>query len=283
MKVFSIPEDIFSEKEIRENDILIYHYASDKDSLKEKSVLTRNAFSLVVSGEKTMHFAEKTVEIHDDEIHLLSAGSYVASVSLGRQPFESVLIFFTDKVLLDFHATHADQIGRVGKGDRLTPSAYVTFSKDHFIRNYMESVSLLAQGNASTSMRRLKLEELMLYLLESQRAAFLSFAHSAKQTHLELKIKKVVELNKFNNLSIDELAFLCDISASTFKRHFIKIYGASPNTWLIVQRMKSALHMLKDRHERPGEIWHKLGFETHAGFTRSFKKHFGKLPKEFVS
>jgi AraC-like DNA-binding protein len=130
-------------------------------------------------------------------------------------------------------------------------------------------------------MKRIKLHELFLYLLENYPDKFLSFEQSASISDRELQIRKIVEANKDNNLTIDELSFLCNMSPSTFKRQFKKVYNTSPSIWLNEQRMVLASKMLNERKEKPSDVWHQLGFETHTGFTKSFKKFYGCTPKDF--
>ena len=283
MKVYELPDDIFANKKQLDSEIIFYHYSSDKDSFKEKSILKRNAFSLVINGTKTMHFAEKTVQIKDNEIHLLSAGNCIASVHIeNNKPFESILIFFSNSVLNDVYSNHSDLISNQ-KSKNSKTSSYIEFEKDEFLRHFIQSILLTVKNEKqpSNSMKLLKVHELFLYLLENHSQNLLSFKQSQPITDIELKIRKVVDANTENNLTIDELAFICNVSTSTFKRHFKKIYDSSPIEWNNKQRMKLASQMLAN--EKPSQIWHKLGFETHTGFTKSFKKHYGILPKDFAN
>jgi AraC family transcriptional regulator, exoenzyme S synthesis regulatory protein ExsA len=284
MKVHELPDDIFTDKTLPSSDIIFYHYSSEKDSFKEKSILKRNAFSLVINGRKTMHFAEKTVHINDHEVHLLSAGNCIASVNIERnknKPFESLLVFFNDKVLFDFESKHAglisNQKNKVQKKD-----AYIEFEKDEFLNHFIQSVLMVMKNGRqpSESMKQLKMQELFLYLAENYPNKMLSFKHTQPIPDIELKIRKVAEANIYNNLTIEELAFLSDVSTSTFKRYFKKIYNSTPIEWNNKQRMKLASQLLMK--EKPGEIWHKLGYETHTGFTKSFKRYFGILPRDFT-
>ena len=281
MKVYTLPDDISLDKKTPNSDIIFSHYTSLKDSVREKSHLACNAFSLVISGIKTMLFAEKAVNIKDTEIHLLSSGNCIASVSISKQKtFESILIFFTNQVLSDFYLTYAAKLNNTKKEN---PNSYLEFEKDEFINNYIQSLLLTLNKNRhfSESMKRIKLHELFLYLLENYPDKFLSFEQSASISDRELQIRKIVEANKDNNLTIDELSFLCNMSPSTFKRQFKKVYNTSPSIWLNEQRMVLASKMLNERKEKPSEVWHKLGFETHTGFTKSFKKFYGCTPKDF--
>lgn len=283
MKVYTLPHDIPLDKKTLSSDIIFYHYTSLKDSLKEKSHLHCNAFSLVISGAKTMHFAEKTVYIQDTEIHLLSSGNCIASVSISAQKnFESILIFFTNDVLLDFCIKHHVTTDKCKKKNS---NSYLEFEKDDFINTYIQSLllSLRKSKQVSEPMKRIKLEELFLYLSENYPDKFLSFKHTSNLSGTELRIRNVIEVNKGNNLTVDELSFLCNMSISTFKRQFKKIYNTTPGIWLNEQKMILALKMLSQKKEKPGEIWHKLGFETHTGFTKSFKKYHGCTPKDFIN
>jgi AraC-like DNA-binding protein len=82
-------------------------------------------------------------------------------------------------------------------------------------------------------------------------------------------------------ISVDELAFLCNTSISTFKRKFFKIYGTSPQKWLTQQKMRIAANLLKHPHERPGSVYEKVGYENQSSFILAFKKQYGMTPREY--
>src|SRR4051812_22735866 len=99
--VINLPDDLFSGEPGKAERIVFHDYTA-LGSLKGKSVLTKNAISLVISGEKIMHFAYKTVHVKADEFHFLSSGNCVASMNpMNKEPFRSILVFFDDKTLSD--------------------------------------------------------------------------------------------------------------------------------------------------------------------------------------
>jgi AraC-like DNA-binding protein len=284
MKVFNLPQDAVADKSTAGSSIIFQPFTATKSTLKEKAILDRNAISLVLSGQKTMCFPEKTVYANDKEIHFLSAGNCVASIDISTQKeFKSILIYFDDAELADFFRVNAGFIEKATRRLRVGSSAYVAFRKDAFIDHYIDSIQLILQngGDRSLPMKRIKLQELLLYLLENHTQQFLAVQNRGQLSSLELTIRKVVESNLLSNLTIDEMAFLCNQSPSTFKRQFKKIYSASPNSWILARRMELAAQLLTKKKEKPAEIWFKLGFETHSGFTKSFKKHFGVAPKDY--
>ncbi|HEY8938098.1 MAG TPA: AraC family transcriptional regulator [Cyclobacteriaceae bacterium] len=283
MDIFNLPNDIFPLGESVNDDIIFYDYEAKTGSFKGRSILHKNAISLVVKGEKTMHFAEKTVYINDNEFHFLSAGNCLASMNIQPGFIRSILVFFDNRILDDFYLKYNSQVSALRKKFKINPMPYISLAKDDFVRNYVESlILLLGKRNAiSHEMKLLKFEELMLHLLERYPQALLSFRTEKKNSFDDLEIRKVIEANVTNTLSVDELAFLCNVSASTFKRRFTKIYGTSPNKWLLQRRMEIAANLLKHHKENPSAIFSKVGYDNHSSFSQSFKQIYGVTPKEF--
>jgi len=284
MTIFKLPEDIFPGNKGAEENIIFHHYAAPAGSFHGRSILSKNAISLVISGEKTMHFAEKKVTVKDDEFHFLSSGNCLVSMKLNeRIPFKSILIFFDNMTLSNFYLKYNRQIEKIRAGHKISTELYLAFKKDGFILNFIDSLKLLFQkkANISTEMKQLKFEELMLHLLEVYPEKILSFQPATINEMGDFEIRKAVESNITNNISVEELAFLCNVSLSTFKRRFAKIFGTSPNKWILLKRMEIAKQLLQNNNEKPGNIFYKIGYENHSSFTKSFKQTFGLTPQDF--
>lgn len=284
MDIINLPQDILPRDGNSSDSIIFYDYYPSPGSFKKKAILHKNAISLVISGEKTMHFAEKTVYTRDTEFHFLSAGNCVASMNLATTiPFRSLLIFFDNSILTNFFIKYASWVNKIKDVKKQPPASYLSFSKDLFIRNFINSLLLLLQSNEQLSieMRLLKLEELWLYLLEKYPTRLLSFQPHPNKHPDDLEIRKAVETNIINNISIAELAFLCHMSISTFKRRFITLYNKSPNEWFLQERMRLAKELLLYHNKKPSEVYDKVGYESHSSFSQAFRKVFGKTPGEF--
>src|ERR1041385_6392964 len=278
MKIHNLPQDIFKNAKEAEESLLFHNYSATVGTFKGRSILHKNAISLVISGEKTMHFASTTVNIKDNEFHFLSAGNCLASMDLAKKKlFRSILIFFDNKVLTGFYLKHSKTIDQLRKGKKIESQGYVSFQKDKFIFNYIDSLSLLFQSDVKISMemKSLKFEELMLYLLEKHPSKVLSFQSLKSKDFGDLEIRKAVEANITNPITIEALAFLCNTSLSTFKRRFQKIYGTSPSKWILQRKMEIARDLLQHYNEKPSEVYHKIGYESHSSFAQSFKETYG--------
>jgi AraC-like DNA-binding protein len=81
--------------------------------------------------------------------------------------------------------------------------------------------------------------------------------------------------------TVEELAFLCNTSLSSFKRRFFNIYGMPPKKWVIRQKILLAANLLKHPDECAGSVYAKVGYETQASFTKAFKQYHGLTPRAY--
>ncbi|MFO7446253.1 MAG: AraC family transcriptional regulator [Ignavibacteriaceae bacterium] len=283
MKLFDLPQDIYPGSDIQNDKVIFHDYSAPAGAFKGKSVLHKNAVSLVIKGEKTMHFAEKKVYVNENGFHLLSAGNCIVTMNLSKkQIFRSLLIFFDNKIMADFYIKYNEKISGIKERQKIKPEPYISIKKDPFIINFISSLKVLLQTQKiiSSEMKLVKFEELMLHLLENYPYKLLSFP-AGNRDNYEIEIRKVVETNISNKITVDDLAFLCNLSTSTFKRRFTKIYNTSPQKWFLQKRMELAGNLLRHHNEKPGEVYYKVGYENHSSFTSSFRKIYGITPKEY--
>jgi AraC family transcriptional regulator, exoenzyme S synthesis regulatory protein ExsA len=284
MGIFNLPQDIFKNGKTKNEEIIFHHYHAPIQSFKGKSMLHKNAISMVISGTKTIQFANASVTVNDNEFHFLSVGNCIVTMDLPKgKSFESVLIFFDDKILAEFLAKYKARITELRKKSKIDQESYIGFTKDDFVRNFIISLKLLIQSAAEVSleMKRLKFEELMLHLLETSPHKLLAFPVSKNRDLEDYEIKKAVEASITKNTTLEELAFLCNLSLSTFKRRFMTLYGVPPSTWMLQQRMVMAQQLIQQEGYKPSEVYYKVGYENHSSFSQSFKQYFGVTPKEY--
>jgi AraC-like DNA-binding protein len=284
MKIYTLPQDIFPGGRAPDDSIIFHNYEAPAGSFNGKSILSKNAISLVISGEKRMHFAEKEVYVNNREFHFLSAGNCLVSMKLDRSvPFKSFIIFFDNSVLSNFFSKYSRQVTAARSHTIVRPEHYIAFTKDDFVIHFIGSLQLLRQSGSGISMemKLLKFEELMLHLLEQYPAKLLAFKPAGESEFDDPAIRAAVESNITKNISIEELAFLCNTSVSTFKRRFAKIFHTSPNKWILHRRMQLARELLQRQGERPADVFYKVGYENHSSFSKSFKQTFGITPQGF--
>jgi len=287
MEILTIPQDIF----IKDRQPLpfgktgIHLYNNSSPSPRSRITLNNNLFSFLLEGEKIVHYSGKTIRIDPKQFLLLGSSNCLMSERLSTNGhYSSLLLFFDNTVLTDFLLKYSDMIKRSGVKGNAVKEPVVCFEKDAFIQNYLNSLRLIleSQKGMPPEMQLLKFEELMLYLSEKYPESLLSFQGGQPADLSDQQLKMTVEANLHNHISIEELAFLCNTSLSTFKRRFARLYGGiSPNKWILQKRMELAAMLLQHHHEKPSEVYYKVGYENHSSFTHSFKQVFGLTPSEF--
>jgi AraC family transcriptional regulator len=77
-------------------------------------------------------------------------------------------------------------------------------------------------------------------------------------------------------LGVGEFARIANYSTCHFVRTFAAVYGQTPHTVLMEQRLKRAFRLVYDTGLSITEVARASGFEDRCAFARSFKRRFGK-------
>jgi len=154
---------------------------------------------------------------------------------------------------------------------------------NELLENFKRSISLLIDNPelADEKIIEAKLKEFVLLMTKSQdipdQYEFLSNLFSP----VNISFKSVINQNLYTNLSLDELARLCHMSASSFKRKFNAVYNESPQKYISRMKIEKSAHLLKAKNLRVADIAYDVGFESVSTFNRNFLNTYGKSPSEY--
>jgi len=281
MIIKNLPND-FSTDEERKMPVIFRTYRATQLSARNKSIIHENMIDIVLSGKKKILNIGEVAHLEAGDLIFLSKGNCLISEVLPEDGlFNSLVIYFTSEKLSEFRMKHDKNINE--KGDTTeNKSPFLVYRQDAFMRDYIASVQHMLQQDAlkTAEFKQLKLEELLLYLLYLNPAKFHSISPVAA-TDEEMLMRSAAEHNICNPVTVEDLAFLCNMSMSTFKRKFFKIYGTSPVQWLLRQRLQLAASLLNNPAEKPGMVFEKVGYGSHSSFSQAFKKQFGITPTEY--
>ncbi|MEM7372111.1 MAG: helix-turn-helix transcriptional regulator [Bacteroidota bacterium] len=154
---------------------------------------------------------------------------------------------------------------------------------DPLLVNYRESISILLDHPelADEALIRAKVKEFVLLVSKSEQAPSELDFLSALFQPISYEFRTTIEQNVYASLSINELAKLCNMSLSTFKRKFASIYSESPKTYLLRRKMEKAVNMLSIPENRIIDIAYSCGFESLSSFNRNFKQQYGQSPSSY--
>lgn len=95
------------------------------------------------------------------------------------------------------------------------------------------------------------------------------------------KIKRYIDSNFKDKVTLDELAEMSHISKYYLVHNFSKTYGTSPINYLIEKRVEESKYLLSSTNYSLSQIAQIAGFSSLSYFSQSFKKTEGCSPIEF--
>lgn len=154
---------------------------------------------------------------------------------------------------------------------------------DRLLSNFRESINILLDHPelADERMIETKLKEFVLLITKSQNAPSQLDFLSALFKPLDIEFKSTIQHNIYSNLSLDELARLCHLSTSSFKRKFNEVFKSSPKKYISQKKIEKAAALLKSDNLRISDIAYDVGFDSLATFNRNFTSTYGKSPTEY--
>lgn len=255
-------------------------YLNEQGSRYVQVLLEAHVISLITDGMKHLVYPNVAATTGQEAFMVMKAGKCLMAEQLSEQNrYGSCLFFFDSAFLAEFLAKN-----NLVLPTHIAPESCIVYPKTPAIRALMESLAHVPTGSVADSpLVRLKTEELLHYIVSAYGVEALAFLLATPTEAADVAFRRVVERHAAQKLSLEELAFLCNMSLSTFKRHFEKTYHMPPSKWLLDQRLAHAARQLRYQHARPSDLYLAYGFESLSSFIQAFKRKFGTTPKQFQS
>jgi AraC-like DNA-binding protein len=276
MEITILPEDF---KNDPSKDVQVFTYKTEHDLQRGKISLSKNTISFLRTGTKEVIGDDEAVLIDNRKFVIMKSGNCLMTekVSDSEKVYKSILLFFSNDLVINF----LERNKLYSKGNKDQKSYYV-FQYDEFIHNFVESLEkiLLMPILIQEKILKAKFEEIMLYLTHQHGASFLNrIIHQVDNSITRLT--NIVENNRHKKLSLQELAFLSNMSISTFKRKFYDHYKKTPIKWFNDERLEHVAILLRTKIKRPIELYEDAGYDNFSNFVQAFKKRFGVTPKQY--
>ena len=255
----------------------IHFYSTQQSSSKNKIILQQNLICFLQAGNKEIAHSFSTEAIDPTALFILPTGRVLMSEKTTKEnTYKSILLFFSDHFFLDFLQNHGLKLPKNSEA-----RASIKIKKNAYLRHFEQSLDLLENELTDTQLLKIKLEEILLYVYKHHIEQLLPIFKNIQHRQQNLPLIEVVNHNLDKHLSIEELAFLCHMSVSTFKRKFLEVFETSPQKYFIAYKMEKALALLQI-NKKPSEIYTELGYETLSAFSNEFKKKYGVSPRAYA-
>lgn len=274
MKIITLPDELKLENSFA---VQVFDYRSSQEIAKQQIILNQNAFSFLLEGHKEVVSDNSILSIDNSRFLVMKSGHCLMTEKLSElKNYRSMLLFFSNEILMKFLRKE----GLSKKGSIECKSVY-SFKYDEFIQRFVISLSDISMlsKDARKKLFEIKFEEIMLYLTEIYGTEFL-YSLTKNNNDTTQRFIQTVENNQLSKLTLKELAFLCNMSISTFKRKFEKHYAASPVKWFQNKRLEHAHYLLKKEEKSSSEIYFEIGYENLSSFIQAYKLKYGMTPKQ---
>lgn len=231
-------------------------------------------------GSTKVNAPYEQVAVNTGDSILLKCGTYFSDLMAHapNKAYEIIVVHLPQHVLQEIY--HYDLPPKV----EAKPSPYIQKPDEKLlIREFIKSLHFYFDNPAvvSDELLALKLKELILLLMKTQNASSVQLLFQQLFTPQEIDIREVVNSHLFSDMSVEDLAYLCHMSESTFKRKFKKVFSDSPANYIKSKRLQRAKELLSLGHLSVSEIAFSTCFNDVAHFSRSFKAAYGCSPSEY--
>ncbi len=274
MTLTVLPDDL---KMGKKSSIQLLEYAHSASKSKTPIRLSKNTFSFILQGSKEIYTHQKTESVSANELLIMRSGNFLVSENTDPFPtYKSFELFVSESATANFLAKLHQQ-----PATEASEQSFLVYRNHRFLQSFSQSLKQLTDTNSQfkSNLLQLRFEELLLNLAEELGLEALSFLLVDAQK--SSRFMEVVENNKRNRLSVKELAFLANMSISSFKREFHRTFQTSPAKWFRDQRLEYAAQLLRRKSQRPSDIYEEVGYESLSNFVQAFKAKYGLTPKQY--
>lgn len=156
-------------------------------------------------------------------------------------------------------------------------------NNDFLIQKYVEGLLFYFENPSliNEDILILKLKEIMLLLAQSQNANAVQLILSQLFSPTTYSFKQIIEANLFSQLTIEQLAEKSNLSISSFKREFAKLYEDTPANYIRNKKLEKAAELLLISDERITDIAFDCGFNDLTTFTKNFSDKYHISPSAY--
>jgi len=247
--------------------------------------VTEQACFLYVKG------GELEYQIDDEQINIAINYSLLLNcINSGKQIYNSssksnceiVIVTFYPEILKKIYNRELPLLLRKPK-NIISNKSSEKINNDFLIQKYIEGLLFYFENPSliNEDILILKVREIILLLSQTQNAESIQVILSELFSPTTYTFKQIIEANLFSQLTIEELAQQNNLSVSSFKREFAKLYNDTPANYIKARKLEKAAELLQVSDQRITEIAFDCGFNDLANFTKSFTSKYSVSPTNY--
>ncbi len=252
----------------------IIYKSLSKSLVNKKMYLSSVAILLVMKGEQIIRDYDGTdLVVNEKEMVILHRDLYVVSdFVINQNNFEAFVFFIDDVLIKKFLFLNSANLNNKLKNKVL--KTQITSQVSKYIHSLNEIYKKTKKNEALLEIKILEFL-LLLEIQDTSKTLISSLINPIKKRN----IKEFMERNYLGNLKINDYATLTGRSVSTFNREFKRLYGITPNKWLITKRLSKSHELLNSTNLNVTQVSMEVGYGNVSHFINAYKKVYGVTPK----
>lgn len=251
---------------------------------KPNAMSNEACFLYIIDGEYNSISEREQLRVKTDESVLMKCGNYLSQMFVSKvsKKYEAIAIHFYPEILKKVYENkvpnflkepkeNPDNIGMKKINNEILISKYI-----EGILFYFENLTLVNE-----EILILKLKEIILLLNQTKNAPAIHTILSNLFNPTTYTFREIINAHLYSNLTLTELSELTNMSLSTFKREFKRLYGNSPAAYIRDKKLIKVKELLSISKLRISDIAYDFGFNDVAHFSKSFKQKFGVSPSTY--
>ena len=246
--------------------------------------ITDNAcFLYMLEGETHIQADDEQINIphkHSVFLNCINSSKEISN-SNNSVPNEIVIVNFHPDILKKIYDREMPSLLQAPK--LISNKSTEIINNDFLIQKYIEGLLFYFKNPSliNEDILILKLKEIILLLSQTQNAERIQVILSQLFSPTVYSFRQIIETHLFSQLTVEELAQHTNLSVSTFKREFAKVYNDSPASYIKNKRLEKAAELLLVSGERITVIVFICGFNDLANFTKSFHDKYNLTPTQY--
>jgi len=239
-------------------------------------------FLYMLKGETQFQFDDSHINIPSNHALLLNcihSGRQINDAN--KNEGEIVIVTFHPEILKKIYDRELPSIFR--QSQQITNQSSRKINNDFLIQKYIEGLLFYFENPSlvNDEILILKLKEIILLLSQTQDAETIQVILSQLFSPVKYVFKQIIEASLFAQVGVEDLAERTNLSVSSFKREFKKLYNDSPANYIKSKRLEKAAELLLVSVARITDIAYDCGFNDLANFTKSFHDKYGSSPTSY--
>ena len=241
-------------------------------------------FFYLKRGSLFAYSKEEKIKANNEQSLLMKCGNYAVHFFQEKEEetFEAVMVHFHPDVI---KRVYNDNIPHFLKEDTSLDNklSMAKIDASILVNKYIEDLSFYFENPIliTEDILTFKVKEIILLLSKTADSEGVKNLLKGLYIRKNISFNEVVDSHVYNNLSNKELANLCHVSLSTFKRNFVTFYKTTPAKYFLTKKLEKAEELLKLSDLSISEICYDIGFNSTNHFSTKFKETHKVSPSKY--